>query len=468
MILYRKIITAYIETHKNDNKPVSFGEFVNSNYETLKVECMSSEQRKDLRRKFKSITRKYGISYDMQGVIWDKAKKETREDVADIKEDEGAKASVEYKQIMSTKKEILKSNKTLRKIDYHVQNNNNNQDETVFLKYRAKAISAAAEGGKMKDSYTLSLNYIVYYDLKLNIIRELGLSSIQDDIEARIDAKRNLNFSNASISLIAHEAVQLMLRGAHDEAEIFMLERLLDAKKTKDTQLQILLKLLLSFNNKVGESIDTTEETFVAQTLKPFFELYLDVIGGTEHHGSHDSSVLCNSWYKLKPDYLLKGLFENGLKVDVLVGEFKKPSAKPKQMLNDKVKLGNLLKLMVDRLVLLGVPAPIVCGLTHDGQIIRTYKMTMVKQGEYDFVELACFGSIRCLADLMSLPMIMSYFEQLAETVKQTLQKVEMKLSETMILGPLVLAPISVEWIRSSYEYPSCPSSSSRSKKQKL
>ncbi|KAI8092424.1 uncharacterized protein B0P05DRAFT_583668 [Gilbertella persicaria] len=148
MILYREIITAYIETHKNDNKPVSFGEFVNSNYETLKVECMSSEQRKDLRRKFKSITRKYGINYDMQGVIWDKAKKETREDVADIKEDEGAKASVEYKQIMSTKKEILKSNKTLRKIDYHVQNNNNNQDETVFLKYRAKAISAAAEGGK--------------------------------------------------------------------------------------------------------------------------------------------------------------------------------------------------------------------------------------------------------------------------------------------------------------------------------
>ncbi|KAI8092425.1 uncharacterized protein B0P05DRAFT_583669 [Gilbertella persicaria] len=332
---------------------------------------------------------------------------------------------------------------------------------------------------------------------------------MQDDIEARIDAKRNLNFSNASISLIAHEAVQLMLRGAHDEAEIFMLERLLDAKKTKDTQLQILLKLLLSFNNKVGESIDTTEETFVAQTLKPFFELYLDVIGGTEHHGSHgrlekihssssssspcspcspcsscsscssscpsskrnlstDSSVLCNSWYKLKPDYLLKGLFENGLKVDVLVGEFKKPSAKPTQILNDKVKLGNLLKLMVDRLVLLGVPAPIVCGLTHDGQIIRTYKMTMVKQGEYDFVELACFGSIRCLADLMSLPMIMSYFEQLAETVKQTLQKVEMKLSETMIPGPLVLAPISVEWIRSSYEYPSCPSSSSRSKKQKL
>ncbi|OBZ84100.1 hypothetical protein A0J61_07853 [Choanephora cucurbitarum] len=109
--------------------------------------------------------------------------------------------------------------------------------------------------------------------------------------------------------------------------------------------------------------------------------------------------------------FLLKDTFDNDLKVDIFLAEFKKLSAKPTQIQNDKTKVGNLMKLMIDRLVILGVSFPVICGLVQNGQMAFTYKMHITKDGEYDFVELGCFGTIRCTSDLMSLPIVMCYFE---------------------------------------------------------
>ncbi|KAI8357247.1 hypothetical protein BD560DRAFT_198208 [Blakeslea trispora] len=310
----------------------------------------------------------------------------------------------------------------------------------------------------MSDAYTLALNYIIYYDLKNRTINELGLSSHQDEIKASLNVDANMPMLDSRLSVVAFEVVQLMIRSSDDDVEILLAEKLIAAKKAKDKRMIYLVKLLTNYFNKVSQSLDTTEDTFVNQTIGSLLELYFDSMDATEHHASRGrleqqrsfsssssgatkrtysslgKSDLRTSWYTLQPDYLLKGLFENDLKIDVFLAEFKKPSAKPTQILNDKVKLGNLMKLMIDQLVFLGVPSPVVCGLFADGKsylecsiyqdqqvtlfdigrMTYTYKMTIKKDGEYEFVELGCFGTIRCASDLMSLPIMMAYFEQLA------------------------------------------------------
>ncbi|KAI8373414.1 hypothetical protein EDC96DRAFT_499244 [Choanephora cucurbitarum] len=386
----------------------------------------------------------------------------------------------------------LSGTSTTKPINYHVDDKNLTAN-TAFEKYRCKAVAAAAEGAKMSDAYTLALNHIIYYDLKNRTINELGLSSHQDEINASLGVNADLSMLDSRLSVVAFEVVQMMSRGSVDDVEILLAEKLIAAKKAKDKRMTCLVKLLTNYFNKVGQSLDTTEDTFVSQTIGPFLELYFDSMDATEHHASRgrleqpgsfssssastkrsfsfsfsSKSDLSTSWYTLQPDYLLKGLFENGLKIDVFLAEFKKPSAKPSQILNDKVKLGNLMKLMVDRLVLLGVPSPVVCGLFADGRMTYTYKMTIKKDGEYEFVELGCFGTIRCTSDLMSLPIMMAYFEQLAEIVKQTLEKMKIKLSGEVVPGPLALLPVPVEYLRCSYEYPSRVSLSSGSKKTNL
>ncbi|KAI8369210.1 hypothetical protein EDC96DRAFT_420069, partial [Choanephora cucurbitarum] len=114
----------------------------------------------------------------------------------------------------------------------------------------------------------------------------------------------------------------------------------------------------------------------------------------------------------LFPDYLLKVVSE-GEKFDILAVEVKKPKAKASQIVNDTSKLGNILKLMLDRLALFGVPSPVVCGLVDDGEMITTYKMTIEQEGRYDLVELGSFRGIRCVDDLLRLPLIIEYFQQL-------------------------------------------------------
>ncbi|KAI8368563.1 hypothetical protein EDC96DRAFT_421099, partial [Choanephora cucurbitarum] len=91
---------------------------------------------------------------------------------------------------------------------------------------------------------------------------------------------------------------------------------------------------------------------------------------------------------------------------DLFVAEVKKPNAKISQLVNDKAKLGNLMKIMVDRLVLKNTFSPVVCGLVDDGSNIKTYKMTIRSNGKYDMIQLACFRSIRSVDDLVRLPLI--------------------------------------------------------------
>ncbi|KAI8365010.1 hypothetical protein EDC96DRAFT_593479 [Choanephora cucurbitarum] len=402
--------------------------FIDQNCDSLNINTIAKIERESLKRQFISIASEISIEClstkstgcvlqflltnfylkDLQGVTW--------------KVDKG-KGCEEAAASEAGSKTASRSRRCSKKIEYNIRvhlrmiNNDKASANAVFEQYRRKAIAAAAEGVKMSDAYTLALNYIIYYDINSMTIKELGLSSQKESTKARLNIAADFPVVDASLSVVALEIVQIMLRNSDDDVELFLVEKLVAFKRAKDERLSDLVKLLMSFNGRANRISNTTEETFIQETIKPMFDLFL---------------------IPLKPDYLLKGTFDKNLEVDIFLAEFKKPYAKPTQIHNEKTKVGNLMKLMIDRLVMLGVSSPVVRG-----QMTFTYKMQITKDGEYDFVELEYFGIIRCTSDSMSLPIVMCYFEQLAAIIKQTIEKAETNFLEKkfLVLSRFLLFP---------------------------
>ncbi|KAI8335290.1 hypothetical protein EDC96DRAFT_524891 [Choanephora cucurbitarum] len=244
------------------------------------------------------------------------------------------------------------------------------------------------------------------------------------------------------------------------------------------------LKLLQIFARKVENTSFNTEQTYIESVLLPFFDLYFDTISCTERFScrgrleplSAQSALLeplsettasttatkttgskrknasaSTSWLALQPDYLLK-LLCGTYRFDVFCAEFKKPNANITQLVSDEAKLANFLKIMLDRLVLFGVPSPIVCGLIEDGTYLKTFKMMIGDDGKYDFVQLSHSKSVACIDDLLRLPILMQYFEQLRTIILDMQKKISLKMLGEDVPPCLSLVPSS--WLRPSLEYP--------------
>ena len=154
----------------------------------------------------------------------------------------------------------------------------------------------------------------------------------------------------------------------------------------------------------------------------------------------------------LQPDYILKAVFSDQ-KFDLLIAEVKKPQAKITQLVGDEAKLANLLKIMLNRLILQRIPSPVVCGIINDGTFTKTFKMTIKSSGKYDFVQLACFQSIRCIDDLARLPNVMNYMNQMKNIVLYMQEVIRMTMLGESLLDPLPLSLAPLEWLRPSFEY---------------
>ncbi|OBZ81283.1 hypothetical protein A0J61_10668, partial [Choanephora cucurbitarum] len=307
---------------------------------------------------------------------------------------------------------------------------------------------------------------------------------------------------NDNVIILCH---LLMKRATRDDGEdddysegasfeLFLLNEKTEAIKKKDNDKILLVDIFGSFYKKIFFMSSLTEQSHIESTLMPFIETFFNCIPSTEHLSargqleelpessnlllpicksssatststaattasrkrSRASSSLSSSpsWLSLFPDYLLK-IVSEGEKFDVLAAEIKKPNSKSSQIVNDRVKLGNLLKLMLDRLVLAGVPSPLVCGFVDDGDVIETYKMSIEQEGRYDFVQLASFRGIRCLEDLACLPNMLNHFQQLKNIVLHMKEVIRVTRLNEVIPGPFSLSlPVPVAWLRPSLEYP--------------
>ncbi|KAI8076582.1 uncharacterized protein B0P05DRAFT_572252 [Gilbertella persicaria] len=148
------------------------------------------------------------------------------------------------------------------------------------------------------------------------------------------------------------------------------------------------------------------------------------------------------------------------MKFDLFLVKVKKLGVKSSQMVDDVAKVANLMKLMINRLVLNGVPSPVVCGLVDDGTMMSTYKMQIKSNVKYDFIQMSYFHGARRLRDLAYLPGIVSSLGASSWACKE---KISVHIHKTFS-GPLSLQVVPVEWLRPSYEYPSAVSVSKKQK----
>ncbi|KAI8364514.1 hypothetical protein EDC96DRAFT_544831 [Choanephora cucurbitarum] len=142
-------------------------------------------------------------------------------------------------------------------------------------------------------------------------------------------------------------------------------------------------------------------------------------------------------------------------KSDFLIAKVKKPQAKITRLVGDEAKLANLLKIMLNRLILQRIPSPVVCGIINDGTFTKTFKTIIKSSGNYDFVQLACFQSTRCIDDLARLPNAMNYMNQMKDIVLYMQEIIRMTMLGEPFPDPLCLGfPVPLEWLRSSFKYP--------------
>ncbi|KAI8363953.1 hypothetical protein BD560DRAFT_437027 [Blakeslea trispora] len=109
---------------------------------------------------------------------------------------------------------------------------------------------------------------------------------------------------------------------------------------------------------------------------------------------------------------------------------------------SDKVKMANMMEVMLDRLALVDVLSPVVCCLYDDGKKTETCKIHMVDNSTYALVQLSAFR------------VIMPFFAQLKGIALDTMYKIELSVSEEVLPGPISLFAFPSSWLRPSFEYP--------------
>ncbi|OBZ83243.1 hypothetical protein A0J61_08711, partial [Choanephora cucurbitarum] len=358
-------------------------------------------------------------------------------------------------------------------IAWHVENDDLSDTINDF---RRRSIAEAERGTVLPTKTMLVLNFVIKNDLNLKYAK---------------------HSCNADLAALAYKLTTEMEED-EEEFELLLCDEKKNAIKEKDVEKQLLLSLVDTYSLKLKNKSLTTKKTYIEATLLPLFEAFLATIESTTNYSatgyleplpdtqamllpislstvataSTSASPITSkkrkdclqcSWMSLELDYLVKAIFGE-MKFDLFVTEVKKPNANVSQLVGDEAKLGNLMKIMADRLVLKSIPSPVVCGLIDDGSNIKTYKMTIRSDGKYDLIQLACFGSIRSSDDLVRLPLIIDHFSQLKTIIKDMQSIIRLALLGKVLPGPLVLPVVLVEWLRPSNEYPVAETTNKRTK----
>lgn len=115
---------------------------------------------------------------------------------------------------------------------------------------------------------------------------------------------------------------------------------------------------------------------------------------------------------RFKPDYVVF-LSQRSSRLDLACAEVKPPANTSTYPKSDLVKLGQEMKLMLNKMLKEGVEVPVVGGVLVSGFIMRTYKLELVTAKCYIMTELSDTALFRSLQEVGSIPTIASNLLQL-------------------------------------------------------
>ncbi|KAI8148540.1 hypothetical protein BJV82DRAFT_663904 [Fennellomyces sp. T-0311] len=196
----------------------------------------------------------------------------------------------------------------------------------------------------------------------------------------------------------------------------------------------------------IGSIREGGEDTYIHDVLAPLLDITFAFNTALGHFRAKISLDKAHQQYKT--DY---GVYANGLskKCVVLVAEFKPREGRQRQE-SDFIKIGKEMRTMLNRLIMIYVHNPVVCGNLVGGNRISTFKMELKASQIYAMVQLSDLPLIRNSDDLNLIPLLVAKLQQVKEYSLQTAQKVQ-ALSKLIRQGHTSVSSVPTSWINNNF-----------------
>lgn len=304
-----------MKEQKASSSAAYFKVFVANNLINPRLSKVTEEERQNIKREFVRQATRMGIQYNLEGFVWSNgSSREKGKEKEDARDEEGATAE-EF--VRDKEEEVMsigtRSSKVYSKTIYFDEKSveHLNMEWSVgeedagskIMAYRADAIKKAAEGKKMPSIQTLILNYVVFFDMSLTIVHDIGMAHRIKVIRKQINRMHSYSPVSDNLSALCYRLLQLALLENDNEDdndfEQAILENHMEARKEKDEEKKLVLNLLQAQYNKIKALSITTEQSYNDSTLLPLLENVFNNIQGTEHFSTRGRLEELPSKFKL-------------------------------------------------------------------------------------------------------------------------------------------------------------------------
>ncbi|KAL9538498.1 hypothetical protein MBANPS3_010889 [Mucor bainieri] len=150
---------------------------------------------------------------------------------------------------------------------------------------------------------------------------------------------------------------------------------------------------------------------------------------------------------KFKPDFV-SYYHQRNNRFDLVVVEIKPRSNLSSSPPSDFVKLGQQMKIMINRLVAHHIPNPVVGSLLVEGNMCYTYQMELKGKNFYTMLLLDEFPLCTMTAELPLLPTIYQNINKLKSTAESVASRIEQtELAKGKAKRKASVSPLPTSWI---------------------
>ncbi|CAO3653540.1 unnamed protein product [Cunninghamella echinulata] len=305
-----------------------------------------------------------------------------------------------------------------------------------LLNYHRKSVHAAKSKKRpLVPVEVLSLSYIFYFTKEKSTSVTHGLSNHSHSYVIK-DLYMNSEKINLSLEVIEWlEEVKLtiseekLMRGVI----VSILNQALNFNNDSFLAADIIYKLAPKF--KSWKQKHVVEDTFIHTHLSDIIDSVFGNCDGITYEWCNRSlnkvltSVVLDDGKEkkivYKPDYTASAASRDGDKFDLFVIEVKAPGRN--QNSNDKVKIGEQMKVMLNALHKRKLSQWVVCGLLVDGYRCESFIMTLNHEAIYSMVNIDTFHLVR---DFKDIPLLKTTIESLIQ-IRNIVTKVAKELDKT-------------------------------------
>ncbi|OBZ81599.1 hypothetical protein A0J61_10353 [Choanephora cucurbitarum] len=396
------LIESFINAAKEAKTIARMRDFVSQNFYTLQMENMTEQEKSDMIRDFKREAHSCGVEVCLLDIVWkQKGKRKADEIAVEVSESSRSKSRTtasskstgvsSFLSMLPSFEDQLKLNEKWMVDDTDVSS------ELALI--RRKCIEKHRQGISMKSAESLTLGSIFFFskDRNKSVTCFFNLAT-HKRILSSLDLKEK-EYELPSVVDSWLTALKKEAKGDNLKTLRLMLRSLLNSREADDDDdLMLVASALFSLvpKHRTWSASCVVEDTFVKNQIADVIDVILGQSDDISMHYEWCNKKL--SICVLKPDYTLSIEGRQAVNVEFFVVEVKTPSRNRNS--NDFVKMGFILKFMLDNMVKHGMKKPKAFGLLVDGFNCYLYKMQLLYEAIYEMTEMESFALPRSADEL--------------------------------------------------------------------